>query len=45
MKDASQESALKLKVNLLPQIERILKPEWVFLWQGGNRELFSEDKR
>jgi hypothetical protein len=27
MKDASQESALKLKVNLLPQIERILKPE------------------
>lgn len=39
-KDASHESALKLRANLLPQIERILKPEWVFFWQGGDRGLF-----
>ncbi len=40
-KDASHESALKLRTNLLSQIEKILKPEWIFYWQGGNRELFN----
>ncbi len=39
-KDASHESALKLRANLLPQIERVLKPEWVFFWQWGDKGLF-----
>ncbi len=39
--NATYESALELKANILPQIERILKPDWIFLWQGGNTELFK----
>lgn len=44
-KDASYESSLTLKENLVPQLERIIKPEGVLLWQGGNKGLFSNYKR
>jgi hypothetical protein len=40
-KDASYETALKLKKNLAPQLETIIKPEGAFLWQGGDKRLFE----
>ena len=42
-KDASKETSLKLKEILLPQIKTILKSEGIFLYNGGGRELFSDE--
>ena len=39
-KDASYKTALKLKENLVPQLETIIKSEGTFLWQGGDQKLF-----
>jgi len=43
IKDACKNTSLKLKEVLLPQIKTLLKPEGIFLYQGGGKELFSDE--
>jgi SAM-dependent methyltransferase len=42
-RDACEETSLKLKEILLPQIKTLLKPEGIFLYHGGGKELFSNE--
>ncbi len=43
VRDATDETAKNLKAILLPQIKHILKPEGIFLYSGGGRELFRDE--